>query len=87
MASVLPLFTVAARFRAGELANSDAEMGAGKVLWLKRTALGRSADIASSLVVLYRQNFLRDRHGFQKGQAVDLSELSIMLFVVAVLFH
>lgn len=87
MESVLSLVTVAARFRAGELANSDGEMGAGKVLWLKRPALGRSADIAFSLVVICWQDPLRDRHGFQEGQAVDILELSVVLFVVAVLIH
>lgn len=62
---VLPLVTVAARFRVGELANSDGEMGAGKVLWLKRLALGRSADIALDPVFVYWQDDLNDRHGLQ----------------------
>lgn len=82
---MLPLVTVAAIFRVGELANSDGEMGAGNVLWLKRPALGRSADIALGLVFTDCQGG-GDRHGFHKGQAGDIPKLQTKVFVVAVLF-
>lgn len=83
---MLSFVTVAARFKVGELANSDGEMGAGKLLWLKRPTLGRSADMALNYVFLVQQQTLDDRHGFQDSEAVDTSELQSMVtvFMVAV---
>lgn len=57
----------------GEVANSDGEMAAGKLHWLKRPALGRSADMVLDLVFVSCSASCSDCHGFQQDRAVDIS--------------